>query len=401
MPSLRLFATALLLGLGGCTTTSSQDTPVRSAGDRRIVAEAIDAEVTALMKANRVEGLGLALIRDAEIVYSKSYGLRDRERALPLERDTIMYGASLTKATFAYMVMQLVDEGRVDLDRPIHEYLPRPLPDYENYADLAGDPRWRRLTMRMLLSHSAGFANFRWITPTGYDEDGKLILHFDPGSRYAYSGEGMLLAQFVLETGLGLDVGAEMQRRIFDSFRMRRTSMTWRADFAANLAHGYQLDGARQEHYERERVRAAGSMDTTLADWARFLAGASWGEGLSPASFAAMTSRQIAIDSAAQFPTLAAGRTDAYAPVRLGYGLGWGVFETPQGPAFFKEGHDDGTANYALCIKPKRDCILLMSNSVRAEGIFKALVDALMGETNLPWQWEGYTPYDAAPAAIQ
>ena len=53
-------------------------------------------------------------------------------------------------------------------------------------------------------------------------------LTFDPGTRYAYSGEGINLLQFVLETGVGLDVGREMQRRVFDRFGMKRTSMTWR-----------------------------------------------------------------------------------------------------------------------------------------------------------------------------
>jgi len=79
-------------------------------------------------------------------------------------------------------------------------------------------------------------------------------------------------------------------------------------------------------------------------------------------------------------------------------GIGWGVFDTPYGHAFFKDGHDDGTGNYALCIEPLRACVLLMSNSDRAEGIYKALIDELMGNVGLPWRWENYVPYDQ-PAA--
>jgi CubicO group peptidase (beta-lactamase class C family) len=364
---------------------------------RRLDPAAVDATVERLMQANRVKGLALALIRDGRVTHVRTYGLRDVERNLPLKADTVMYGASLTKATFAYMVMQLVDEGRVDLDRPIGEYLPKPLPEYESYSDLASDPRWRKLTMRMLLDHTPGFANFRFFPPDGpYDEKGKLKLYFDPGSRYAYSGEGILLAQRVLEYGLGLDVGGEMQRRVFDRFGMARTSMTWRDSFAGNVAQGYTTDGTLQEHDQRERVRAPGSMDTTISDWSHFLARVVRGDGLSAGGKAEMIRRQIAIDSAAQFPTLRQGTTDANKAIALGYGLGWGVFETPFGHAFFKEGHDDGTANYALCVEPRRACVLLMSNDVRAEGIFKPLVDHLMGETNLPWKWENYIPYDLA-----
>ncbi|WP_287129828.1 hypothetical protein [Candidatus Cyanaurora vandensis] len=81
--------------------------------------------------------------------------------------------------------------------------------------------------------------------------------------------------------------------------------------------------------------------------------------------------------------------------------MGWGIFKTPCGDSYFKEGHDDGTANYMLCIQRKRRCILLMSNSVRAEGIFVALVDNLLGPVNLPWQWEGYAPWPKAKVLLQ
>src|SRR5450432_3695104 len=348
----------------------------RTLDGRRLAPTAVDAAVELLMQAHRIKGLALALIDDGQVTHIGTYGLRDVERNLPLTPDTVMYGASLTKATFAYMVLQLVDEGRIDLDRLIGEYLPKPLPEYEKYVDLASDARWRRLTMRMLLDHTSGFANFRFFPPDGpYDRNGRLKFYFDPGTRYAYSGEGMLLAQRVLEYGLGLDVGSEMQRRVFDRFGMTRTSMTWQDRFAGNVAQGYTTDGTLQEHDHRGKVGAPGSMDTTIGDWSRFLAAVVRGEGLRAPAKAEMIRRQIAIDSVAQFPTLRTDTTDAYKPIALGYGLGWGVFETPFGHAFFKEGHDDGTANYALCVEPRRACILLLSNDVRSEGIFKPLVD--------------------------
>lgn len=385
------FALAGLLALAACVT-ASDPAPIRTLDNRTLTPAQIDAAVTRLMTANDVKGSAVALIRDGRVAYVHAYGLRDVEHQLPLQTDTIMYGASLTKATFAYMVMQLVDERRLDLDRPLAEYLPRPLPDYEPYANLAGDPRWRRITARMVLDHTTGFANFAFLEP-----DEKLRIHWDPGTRYGYSGEGIQLLQFVLEQGLHLDVGAEMQRRVFDRFGMTRTSMMWRDDFAGNLTQGYGLDGAMEPHDERSHVRAAGSMDTTISDWAAFLAAVSRHEGISEAAFEDMTSSHIRISSAQQFPTLLDAQAD-WSAIALGYGVGWGVFETPYGRAFFKEGHNDQTGNYAICIRERRDCLLLMSNSVRAEGIYLYLVNELLGPTNLPWSWEGYAPYDhAAP----
>ncbi len=360
--------------------------PVRTLDSRELTPARIDAQVQALMREASVPGLGLALIRDGRIVFQNCYGLRNVEQKLPLEPDTIMYGASLTKATFATFVMQLVDEGKLDLDRPIAAILPKPLPDYPAYADLKSDERWKKLTLRMLLDHTSGFANFR-----GFD-GGKLIFHRDPGARYAYSGEGLRLAQFVIEQGLGLDVGAEMNRRIFAPLGMTRTSLTWRDDFAANLSDGYGEDGKRIAHDKREHVSAAGSMDTTLADFSKFVAAVARGDLLKPAQRAEMVRRQVTIDSPQQFPTMLEERTARWAPIRLGYGIGWGVFETPYGHAFFKEGHDDGTANYALCLDRQRDCILILSNSVRAERIITTLVNRLLGKVELPAAWEGYAP---------
>lgn len=135
-------------------------------------------------------------------------------------------------------------------------------------------------------------------------------------------------------------------------------------------------------------------MDTTVADFAAFLAGVLRGDGLTKAGLTQMLGAQVRITSEHQFPSQFPVDTNGNEEIQLSYGLGWGVFESPFGHAFFKEGHDDGTNNYALCIDEAQRCILLLSNSSNGEGIFLYLVDALIGETNLPWEWEGYVPYD-------
>jgi hypothetical protein len=104
----------------------------------------------------------------------------------------------------------------------------------------------------------------------------------------------------------------------------------------------------------------------------------------------------VRITSKHQFPTQFPEDTDQNEAIGLAYGLGWGLFESRFGPAFFKEGHDEGTNNYALCLREQRQCILLMSNSANGESIFLYLADALLGETGLPWEWERYVPYDEA-----
>jgi CubicO group peptidase (beta-lactamase class C family) len=349
----------------------------------RIEAEALDA-----MRRTGARGLAMAVIEDGRVAFVRAWGDRNL-RGDPLQSDTVMYGASLTKAVFAFTVMQLVEEGKLDLDRPLAEYLPRPLPEYGNldaygnWADLAGDDRWRRLTARHLLTHSSGWSNFSWDEP-----DGKLRFHFEPGSRYAYSGEGIILLQFVIEKGLGLDLGREMKRRVFDRFGMANTSMMWRPDFARNLADGWRKDGSVEPHDERSRVRAAGSMDTTIADFARFAAAFVRGEGLKPATRAEMLRGQLPIRTASQFPSVAPEAAPEKRWKSLAAGLGVVAFEGPQGRGFFKGGHNDSTGNMWVCLEKRRRCVVLLANDVRAEAAFPGLAEAILGETGLPWRWE-------------
>jgi CubicO group peptidase (beta-lactamase class C family) len=253
---------------------------------------------------------------------------------------------------------------------------------YARWSDLAGDDRWRKLTPRILLSHGSGFANFGFLEP-----DGKLKFHFEPGARYAYSGDGMILLQFVLEKGLGLDVGVEMQRRVFDRLGMTNTSMMWRPDFAANLADGWDIEGKPHPHDERSKTRASGSMDTTIADMAKFAAGYVSGAGLSPAGRAELTRTQRAITAATQFPTMQPELPLAKRRQDLGAGLGVIVFKGPQGHAFEKGGHDDITGNTMTCVEARKRCVVILSNDVRAEPAFPRLVKFVLGETGVPWQF--------------
>lgn len=371
-----LFAAALALGA------------LPSLANARPADAAIDTEVAKAMAATGAQGLAVAVIEDGRVAYVQAFGKRNA-KGDPLTADTVMYGASLTKSVFAYTVLQLADEGIIDLDAPISTYLKKPLPEYAGFDDAyapwntLADERWRKITPRILLTHSSGFANFYWLNPGE-----KVVIHFDPGSRYAYSGDGLILLQFVLEQGLGLNLGQEMQRRVFDRFGMKTSSMIWRPDFAANMADGWDEAGKTEPHDERGRVRAAGSLDTTIADFARFSAAVASGEGLSAKSRAEMTRAQLAITTASQFPSLQPELPPEKRRKDLAAGLGVVVFDGPQGRGFFKGGHNDTTGNSWVCVEKTRSCVVLLSNDVRAEKAYPGLVRFILGETGVPYDWE-------------
>jgi CubicO group peptidase (beta-lactamase class C family) len=357
---------------------------------------AIDAQVKKIMSKTHANGMAVAVVDKGKVGYVHAYGIRNA-KGDPLTIDTVMYGASITKTVLAYVTMQLVDQGKLNLDTPIKDDLDHPLTTYGPdpvfpdkhgpYPDLANDPRWEKITPRMCLTHSTGFHNFWFLEP-----DQKLHIHFDPGTRFSYSGEGFILLQFVIEhgrkaQGLGLDVG-DLTKANFDRLGMTRTSLVWRPNFASNLADGWNDRGQPQEHDQRQKVRAAGSMDTTISDLPKFAAALVTGDGLSAASRAEMTRPQLHITTAHEFPPFGPDLPAKEQRKDLAAGLGVVVFDGPQGHGFFKGGHDGQTANTMVCLETSRRCVVILSNDVRAEAGFADLVRFILGDTGVPYDWE-------------
>src|ERR1700735_5286053 len=271
---------------------------------------AIDGEGSKIMTQTGTKGAAVAVIDHGKVSYVHAYGIRNASGE-PLTKTTVMYGASLTKTVFAYTVMQLVDAGKLNLDTPVKDDLDNPLPSYGPdpvfpdkygpYKDLADDPRWEKITPRMCLTHSTGFSNFWFIEP-----DQKLHIHFEPGTHFSYSGEGFILLQFAVEhgrkaQGLGLDVG-DLTKANFDRLGMTPTSLVWHNGQDPNVADGWNDQGQPQPHDKRSKVRAAGSMNTTITDFSKFTAALVRGDGLSAPSRAEITKPQMHITTAHQFP---------------------------------------------------------------------------------------------------
>jgi len=370
--------------------------PVAAVAQKMPDGAAIDAEVNTIMTRTHANGMAVAVIDRGKVGYTRAFGIRNA-KGDPLTADTVMYGASLTKTVFAYTVMQLVDQGKLSLDVPIRDDLDKPLPaygpdpvfpdKYGHYKDLADDPRWEKITPRMALTHSTGFSNFWFIEP-----DQKLHIHFDPGTRFSYSGEGFILLQFVVEhgrkaQGLGLDVG-DLTKATFDRLGMTRTSLIWLNGPETNVADGWNDQGQPQPHDKRSKVRVAGSMNTTISDLPKFVAALVRGDGLSAASRAEMTKPGLHIATASLFPLFLPDLPPNEQRKDLYSGLGVTIFDGPQGHGFYKGGHDGQTANTMVCIETGQRCVVILSNDVRSEAGFAELVRFILGDTGVPYDWE-------------
>jgi hypothetical protein len=167
---------------------------------------------------------------------------------------------------------------------------------------------------------------------------------------------------------------------------MTRTSMVWEPRFESDFANGYDEHGKSLGPQKRSKPGAAGSMQTTLHDYATFLSAVMRYQVLNPKTSAEMFKPQVMIDSTHQFPSLAPETTTAHDAIKLSAGLGWGLYTSPYGNAFFKGGHDDGWRHQSICFS-NGDGLLIMTNSSNGDGIFKPLFDSILGRTSFPFDW--------------
>lgn len=360
-----------------------------------ISAAALTKRVEALTDTAKVAGLSITVFNNNQVVYTRQFGYANLPEKKQLTAATTMYGASFSKAIFSYIVMQLVGEKVIDLDKPLVQYLPESLMDYnfpgklKDYRDLQGDDRYKKITARMCLDHTTGFPNFRW-----FEDDGKLRIKFEPGTRVSYSGEGMYLLQLVLQeiTGKGLETMA--QERVFGPLKMTNSSYIWQPRFEDRLALGHDAAGQTLGFPRRPNASGAGSLITTPEDYNKFYTAMIQGKGLSPALWKEMTSPQIRIRSIKQFGPLSWKDSTLNDKIQLSYGLGFGVLQTPYGPGFFKEGHDEGWAHYSIAFPDKKTAIVVMTNSDNGESIFRDLLADAIGDVYTPWYWENYMPWN-------
>jgi CubicO group peptidase (beta-lactamase class C family) len=389
-------ASGLLLLLGG--TARAQQRAAHAAAIQRLDGSSIsiahaDSFARKTLAAAHVTGAQIAVIDRGRLVWSAAYGLRRRQPELPMDRETTLWAASITKAVFATYVMQLVERGEFNLDTPIASQLPQPLNTYDPYketaAEIVKDPAWRTVTPRMLLAHTSGLANFAFLEP-----DKKMHLQFKPGTQFRYSGEGINLVQFVIEQKKGKSLDSLMNDAIFAPLGMARTWMIYRKEFEANVADRYDTAESFISQTKRFPARAAGSMTTSAEDLALFASALFGDRILKPATRAEMLRPFVMIKSVHQFAAAAnEGQGMEAAQVGLGYGVGWGLLtRTPFGPAFFKEGHGDGAQNYMICFERRQVCMILLTNSDNGEHAFRPLLETILGDTVTPWEWEGYTP---------
>jgi len=357
----------------------------------------LDTKINQLMKDASLPGMAVTIYNDGKAAYQKLFGYKNAETKTPLQANTNIYGASLSKVVFAVLVMKLVEEKVISLDIPLQDYLPKPVYEYgkgsswnQDFTSLKEDSLYKKITARHCLSHSSGLPNWRWFEP-----DQKLHIHFEPGSQYSYSGEGLCYLQFVIEKVTGKLLNELMREKLFGPLGMKNSSYTWEPEFESNYCVGHDTSGKVYQKDKDNAPRSASTLETTPADYSLFTAAMLQRKILTSATYDTLFRKQLRIHSRVQMRTDAwKDSTDENEAIQLGYALGWGRLETPYGFGVFKEGHGDGFQHYSIIFPGKKLGIVILTNSDNGESIFKELLEYAIGDTFTPWKWQHYIPYN-------
>jgi CubicO group peptidase (beta-lactamase class C family) len=320
-----------------------------------------------------VVGLSVALIQDAEgagqprVAWQRGFGLKNAATGEEVTPETVFQAASLSKPVFAYAVLKACAKGLLDLDTPLSTYLPEPY--------VLDDPRLYRITARHVLSHTPGFPNWR-------PKDQPLRIHFAAGERFAYSGEGYVYLQRVVEHLSGQPLDAWMRTRLLDPLGMRRSSYVWVDAYETQAARGHDEEGRpREEPRRMQEPNAAYSLHTTPAEFASFvtvlLRPPDDPACLTPDQVRRMLTPQTPVNDAgldAQRPTSQV-RTDE----RVSWALGWGIQRAPDGEAFWHWGDNGDFQAFVMgSVRPRRGMVC-MANSENGRTLWGELFDLAFG----------------------
>jgi CubicO group peptidase (beta-lactamase class C family) len=259
----------------------------------------------------------------------------------PLAPGAIFEAASLSKPVFAAAVLTLVQQGKLDLDRPLANYLSHPYRHQQNpfgpgASDIVTDPRFDRITGRMVLSHTSGLPNWSRHQP--------LTLLADPGRKWSYSGEGYVYLQRVIETITGEPLQIFVQSAVLNPLHMDHSSFVWKPEFAAIALLPHTADGTAGEPAHYAEALASSTLYTSLEDYAKFVSALLHPPSGSPVAWE--ETKQVEVNS----------------EIKLDWGLGV-AFEDTSKKAYFHWGSNPGFQSFFMVQPSSGRGVLFLTDS--------------------------------------
>lgn len=300
-------------------------------------------EIQKLLDENKIPALGIGVIAGGKLKQVKVFG--ELKKGEPAPFNTIFNVASLTKPVVAMLALKLVNSGKWNLDEPLDKYWIDP--------DIKNDPRHKKLTTRLVLTHQTGFPNWRWV-----NKSKKLEFAFEPGTNYQYSGEGFEYLRRALEKKFKKPIEKLADDLIFKPLEMGDTRFVWDANMSeARFAIGCDAKGNAYKINKNIKANAADDLLTTVEDYGKFLVSVMNGDGLSKEIFNEMVSRQVK------------RKENKY------FGLGWEIYDLGNGEyAMSHGGSDEGAKTIVFLLPKSKQGLIIFTNSDNGTNIYLKLI---------------------------
>jgi CubicO group peptidase (beta-lactamase class C family) len=234
----------------------------------------LDGRINRLMNHYGVPGVSIALVHYGKLVWSAAYGYADLERDRKMSVNTVYRVESISKSVTAWGIMKLVEQGLIDLDEPVQQYLSSwELPE-SKYSE-------QMVTVRRLLSHSAGMPlgsigeELEYAPQSDLPSSRDYLTHEaqvirEPGSGFLYSNVGFNLLELLIEEVTGRDFKEYMAEEVLIPLGMHNSSFAWNEKLHVLMARGYDLKGKPVPPYVYP-VNASGGLLAPVEDIARFV----------------------------------------------------------------------------------------------------------------------------------
>ncbi len=242
------------------TVATTQEARYFIANQHKVDISSFDRKLNKMIDEVGVPGISVAIISNNKVVYSNGYGYKQASTKDKVNSETIFEACSVSKTYLAFVALKLVDEGKLDLDKPMYQYM--------EYKPLAHDPRYKLITPRMALCHTTGIEN--WIWDNNPDT---LELLYNPSERYSYSGEGYQYLALVIQSILHKPYEQYIREMILAPLNLKRTFTFYSKDgsFPVNYAIGHSVLKKEVPKWKNFEPLPAAGVNVSAYDYAEFL----------------------------------------------------------------------------------------------------------------------------------